>query len=342
MTHSTFYDSKAIWGKPVQVRLEAGYIKIYNEAGDLEARWQADRLSRIKAKEAGGEFCLTLGGSARLILRDKALQEKLQEGTQPYSRLREDKKIIFYTLLGVVGGWLFFFQIIPLLSNPIVWLIPQSFDVEIGAQAYESIIESKQQCNNKRGMAALDKLKSKILDKELAQGITIAVVEGKEENAFALPGGHIIILSGLLDRARQSAMLEAILAHEVGHIEHRHAMRRLVSTATLGVLFALVVGDITFFPVVGQLAVNSYTHAMEKEADAYALAMMSAKGIDPKPLADWFHSLAEKHGEAQETISYFSTHPAPSKRALFFSESAWAIKKTLSAQEWVALKNICS
>ena len=343
MTDSVFYNGKEPWAKPVRVALVSGYVEVYDDKGTLQAKWAQKNISRLKAREAEGEFCLTSGGSARLLLRDKAIQEQLQTTQKPPRAWDVDKKILAYWLVGALGFGLFLWQGLPLLAKPLVALVPKSVDESLGKSAYQQMTSNKKLCDSKAGKAALNKLQNKILDKNAA--LKIVIVKSKSENAVALPGGYIVIFSGLLDRAHKAPLLAAVLAHEVGHIERRHGIERLVSTATLGLVAALLTGDVSILTLlIVEAGASRYTQGMEAEADAYAIGVMKQKGIDPKPLANWFKQMAEKKGD-KNALSYFETHPHPLDRAAFFApdaQDAWPIKEMLSAQDWVALKNICS
>ena len=135
-------------------------------------------------------------------------------------------------------------------------------------------------------------------------------------NAFALPGGAIMMTDELVDLADNEEEILAVLAHEVGHIQHRHLLRRLISGTVTGAAATLIVGDASgvLAAIPATLADLSYSRDMESEADAYAVDLLRANGLSPTLLADMLEKLEAAHGErgADENSwvnSYLSTHP---------------------------------
>jgi len=113
-------------------------------------------------------------------------------------------------------------------------------------------------------------------------------------NAFALPGGHIVLtdaLAKLLDDRPE--VLLGVLAHELGHVQHRHGMRMLVQSAVVAGVSALVLGDVSSLlaalPVVFSHA--AYSRGFEFEADAEAARLLQANGHRPEVMAVLFERL---------------------------------------------------
>ncbi len=143
-------------------------------------------------------------------------------------------------------------------------------------------------------------------------------------NALALPGGTIVFTDQLVALARNDDELLGVLAHEIGHVAHRHAMRRSIQASMMGVLAAIVVGDIsavssavTALPLI--LTELGYSRAFEREADAYAVDMMRRHGIDPRHLANILQRLDPSQGGGG---SYLSTHPPTPERVRAIHERA--------------------
>ncbi len=94
------------------------------------------------------------------------------------------------------------------------------------------------------GRAALDKLVGKLAAAaQLPFPLRVDVVRRSEPNAFALPGGHIYVYQGLIDRAQSPDELAGVLAHEMGHVAHRDGTRTVLQTAGLSFLFGMMLGD---------------------------------------------------------------------------------------------------
>lgn len=132
-------------------------------------------------------------------------------------------------------------------------------------------------------------------------------------NALALPGGEIIILDRLVTLLDGEHQLEAVVAHEIGHLEHHHAMRQLIQQTTVSIAIAAWFGDVSSVAVAtsGQLLKSGYSREAEMEADAYAARQMLLCCGSVEPLISALRKL-EKHNPHGD--SPFATHPEAAKR----------------------------
>lgn len=136
-------------------------------------------------------------------------------------------------------------------------------------------------------------------------------------NALALPGGTIVFTDQIVRLAQHDAELAGVLAHEIGHVVHRHAMRRSIQASAMGLIAAVVVGDvssvssaITALPLI--LTELGYSRDFEREADAHARDTLIQHGLDPVHLAKMLQRLDDSDGEGG---AYLSTHPPTPERA---------------------------
>lgn len=141
-------------------------------------------------------------------------------------------------------------------------------------------------------------------------------------NAFALPGGHIFVYSGLIRAADSEAELASVLAHEVAHVTSGHARQQLVSQVGLSTLQQLLFGsDPSLLAQVGsaiaaQGYLAAYTRGMEREADKRGLQFLDTAGYDPAAMARFFEELGKLQGSNPNFVSaFFATHPEPGNRA---------------------------
>ncbi|NCT83159.1 MAG: M48 family metallopeptidase [Comamonadaceae bacterium] len=145
-------------------------------------------------------------------------------------------------------------------------------------------------------------------------------------NAFALPGGDIVITDALLELlADEPDAVLTVLAHELGHVQHRHGLRLLLRAGAISVVASVIVGDFSSLlaaaPAV--LASNAYSRDNEREADLYGRTLARAGGVDTSRMAVFFGRLAEKHRATVDNNPVaiaIATHPADEERVKFFSE----------------------
>lgn len=146
-------------------------------------------------------------------------------------------------------------------------------------------------------------------------------------NAFALPGGDIVITDALLELlADEPDAVMTVLAHELGHVRHRHGLRMVLRAGAISVVTSVIVGDFSALlataPAV--LASNAYSRDNEREADRYGRTLARAGGIDTARMAVFFERLAEQRKATVDNNPLaiaISTHPADEERVRFFSEN---------------------
>jgi len=121
-------------------------------------------------------------------------------------------------------------------------------------------------------------------------------------NAFALPGGTVVVTDQLVKLANDDDEVLAVLAHELGHVSGRHPMRQLLQGTVVGLVMTWYLGDISSLlataPTV--LLQSSYSRDFERSADHYAVEKLRANGIAPTKLADILEKLeANYHARKQ-------------------------------------------
>jgi Zn-dependent protease with chaperone function len=139
-------------------------------------------------------------------------------------------------------------------------------------------------------------------------------------NAFALPGGKVVIQTGLIENAKSWEELLGVVSHELAHVTRRHHMRGVIDNLGLYVIISSLVGDIsalsgTLVNMGGDLASLSNSRDFETEADETGLDYLIAAGINPDGLISFFKTLEEETPVKTEGyMSFLSTHPATEDR----------------------------
>lgn len=141
----------------------------------------------------------------------------------------------------------------------------------------------------------------------------LVVSNEPDANAFALPGGTIIVTQGLLDSMRSENELAFVLGHELGHFKHRDHMRGLGRGLALAMLSAWVFKNEVGVNALSHLSLNSFNREQEYQADAFGLTMQHRHYGHVQNSWCFLQSMAEEDGLAQR-LSYLSTHPAAKDR----------------------------
>jgi predicted Zn-dependent protease len=151
------------------------------------------------------------------------------------------------------------------------------------------------------------------------------VVEDKELNAFATPGGNIYVHTGLILKARNVSELIGVMGHEIGHVYHRHVannyrrqrnagIAQQIGTIAAGVLAGGQAAQaVNLLGGIGAMAyLNQFSRDAEREADAFAVQTVPQAGYDPSGITSFFETLIQEYGDTGN--SFLSSHPATQER----------------------------
>jgi predicted Zn-dependent protease len=152
------------------------------------------------------------------------------------------------------------------------------------------------------------------------------IVDTDAVNAFALPGGHIYVNRGLIERTSNVSELAGVLAHEIGHVAARHGaknLQRQMRTSSMStLLYQTILGrkpllDQQALQLGNQLWFAAHSRHDEAEADRLAVGYLIDTGVDPNGMLTLFDSLAHEEQAAPDgtpAAAWFSTHPATAHR----------------------------
>jgi len=220
--------------------------------------------------------------------------------------------------------------------------IPMSWERNLGTAIVGDFGELK--CRNPEGQKALEALVEKVSPGATKgpDAIKVAALDVDVFNAAALPGGYIVVFKPAITEADPDA-LAGILAHEVGHVRHRHVTEALIREFGIGALIRLFAGGVG--ANANQIVSLSYTRDNEAQADDDAIVALERADISPKSTADLFHRLSKETGEdAAYTSEFLQSHPLSEKRAQRFAATfnpKAHYRPALSAAQWQALSEIC-
>ncbi|MBX7182078.1 MAG: M48 family metallopeptidase [Bacteroidia bacterium] len=237
------------------------------------------------------------------------------------------------TFLKGLGMVLTFFLLWFALTN-INWMdlfhiekISKDTDRKLGNLFWETINKTEQVVKDKKLNNALDEMVERICeDNQINQeDIQLHLVQSNEVNAFALPGGHLVVYTGLLKDAKSPESVAGVLCHEIAHIKKDHIMKKLVKEIGMATLLGMASGSAGGEAVKSAaktLSSNAFDRKLEKEADIQAVKYMINAELDPLEFAKFMEQLAEQESEVTEDLSWLSTHPDSKERAEYIREYA--------------------
>lgn len=359
-----FFDGATGARRQVLVELDSGGVLVRDaQERDMLAHWPYDELDQLAAPE--GVLRLGHAGAkqlARLEVRDPALAHAIDEASMPVDRTgtperRSRRKVIGWSIAAMVSLVLGGIYGIPALADRIAPLLPlrieqllgDAVDVQARKMLDKGTSDRPFECGEAaggEGRAALGKLIAKL---EAAAALPIPlsakVVRRTEANAIALPGGHIYVFEGMINKSERADELAGVIAHEIGHVAHRDGTRSILQAAGVSFLFGMLLGDFVggTAVVIGARAVlqSSYSREVESAADRYGVALMGRAGGDPRALGTVLTRIA---GAIHPGMEILSDHPDTARRVSVINELAAPVASSqplLELSEWAALKRIC-
>src|SRR2546426_3790250 len=218
---------------------------------------------------------------------------------------------------------------VPLTERHQMMLVPESYEQELGLTAFRDAVSKAKVSGDPTINTQVTRVGTRIA---AATGRTdykweFKVFEGKQVNAFCLPGGKIVVYTGILPVTRDDAGLAAVVGHEVAHAIARHGGERMSQQiAVQGGLTAFQVGYAQRHPETVQLATAAlgagaavgillpYSRLQESEADHLGLIYMAKAGYHPSAARDLWVRMAELSKAQQKPPEFLSTHPADATR----------------------------
>ncbi|MFQ5936944.1 MAG: M48 family metallopeptidase, partial [Acidiferrobacterales bacterium] len=238
--------------------------------------------------------------------------------------------VLVALVLTVVTVWGLIQYGVPALAKHVAHALPSSVDAALGQESLEIMDQtlfSPSQLSEQRQRelrTAFAKMTQNVLDGHDWQ-FELRSSKPVGPNAFALPSGIVVLTDELVLLAKEDQEIVAVLAHEMGHVVHRHALRRLLQDSVVVLLIAAVTGDVTAItslaatiPVV--LVEAKYSRDFEREADHFALQYLRQHDIAPKHFAAILLRMEKESPDGDAMHDYLSTHPATRERVKIFQE----------------------
>jgi len=360
-----FFDGTSSTRHRVTVETTPDGVRIRGADGATIAEWPYGEL----VAQSAPDHLLRLGRAgnaalARLEIRDPALIAEIDRRADTFDRSgkterRLRQRVVLWSLAATVSLVLVAVYGVPALSDRIAPLIPLRLEHRFGLAMdahVRALLDNRKsdqpfECGladaEKPGRAAFDRLIGRL---QTAAGLPIplkiAVVRRGEANAIALPGGHIYVFEGLVNRSRTPDELAAVIAHEIGHVAHRDGTRSLLQSAGLSFLFGMLLGDFTGGGVVviaaKTVVQSAYSREVEAAADQYGVRLMGDIGGDARAFASILDRIA---GAIEPGVKILLNHPQTKDRiaAIMAATSAQpaTLQPLLAPAEWSALKRIC-
>ncbi|MDB5102096.1 MAG: putative Peptidase, family [Cyanobacteria bacterium RYN_339] len=316
---ATYFDGKSPRRHEVTVVVASAGLRLIH-ADDRTALWPYEELKQTQGNYTGEELRFEHGLEA-VVVTDRGILEAMHE-LAPQSDRRVKPAIGGWRMLRaalgavvglVVGGWGMYTYGLPALSSGVAAHVPVDWEVHMGDQALAQLVPMDQRCEDVDRVAALQTVVATLVSGLPAKSpyvYRVTITKSDEFNAFALPGGRLIVNQGLVKKLGSADELAGILAHEIQHVERRHTTKAICEEMSTKVLIAGLLGNHDAFgsAVNAARALGELGHSRQAEAEADHLGMnlMVASNLDPQAMVKAYRHLKE-HDVRVPT--FLSTHP---------------------------------
>lgn len=225
-------------------------------------------------------------------------------------------------LAGLVAIWLWQDRIV----DYIVDKIPVSLEAQFGDQVFRSFEGQGKMLTDSPWLGPVEGVTSRLLPVVASSGYEFKfhILQDTNVNAFAIPGGHVVIMTGLLERARTPEEVAGVLAHELAHVTRRHSLRNMVKSAGLTVVFQMLLGDAAGLMGLATegsryLLGQKFSRDFEREADETGWGYLLEAKINPQGLIGFFELMKEiaaasGAGALEDSLALVNTHPPTQER----------------------------
>ena len=275
----------------------------------------------------------SIGTSTRtLYLKDPALivefrrmappelTVSLERAAEHVRRARHRHRLLWGSAVGLVMGLaLLLWFGSDLIVEWAVARIPVEWEQKLGESVYHDALSKETVLKEGRAVEAVQEMTQRLTDKipHNPYRFQVSVVSSPTVNAFALPGGYVVVYTGLIKKAESGEEVAGVLSHELNHVLERHGLERMVKTVGLAAVVSILVGDQQgLIGLAKELGLNLVTlkfgREQETEADITGLRLLSDSHIAPEGMIGFFERLSEKD---KGRVELFSTHPMSAARA---------------------------
>lgn len=302
-----WFDGQSPRARPATVRLQDGALLVLCEDDPVPRRYPLPGV-RWPERRSHGQRQTDLPDGSSLQHADSAEWDHwwVAQGLQ-------ESRVVGWmqswrATLAAMGGTVVFLAAawvwgVPMLSNTLAHMVPQSLERNIGRHGMEQL-ERLFLTPSTLAPAEQEAVRARfagMLQRAFPDGglprwqLSFHASKALGANAFALPGGYIVMTDELVMMLRdQPDAISGVLAHELGHVEHRHGLDLLVRASLVSAMAGVVLGDASGFlaTVPVTLVTQAYSRGAEREADEFAAFTLDRAGIDPAVMVAFFERIS--------------------------------------------------
>jgi beta-barrel assembly-enhancing protease len=343
-----FLDGWSLAEVPVRLALSEHALCLYDARGRELRIWSLAGL-HVDAMQEGHAYHVTHASAPgeQLVLHNPELVARLLPRAGEVSALPGGQHKLAYGLallaiLALALGLLYWSA--PKLAVWVARRIPLEQERALGGEL-EFLLQFDR-CENEQARAVLTDLLRRLGQPRDVQ-YDVRILDVDAPNAFALPGGVILVTRGFLREASRGDEIAGVLAHEVEHIAQRHVLAGALRGALLTALWSLTLGDYSGLLVIDpstayRIANLEFTREDEQAADDGAVLRLHRAGLSHRGLISFFERIGKDHQD--EGPAWLSTHPSSRARmsALERVPDVRSPTEPLDARQLTLLRDVCA
>ncbi len=324
-TAASYYDGQTAGAERVALELAGGSLK-FDLAGATQ--WIELDATTVVEPVGNGPWIVELANGASLKITDAEFGEKLadENGSLGFVRMLEGAWhwALIAIVVAIIATWAALTYGVPAFATSVAFALPDNVSSALSDE----------------GLGVMDEI---LFDQSELPDETIVRVTGLFRdiqvtnpeflpyrlefrasrigpNAFAVPGGIVVMTDELVELAESDAEIMAVLAHEVGHLYGRHSLRILLQNSVSALLIAGLTGDISNITALSAaiptvLMQAKYSRDFEREADEFAFEYLGTRGVSTNALSDLLLRLKQSEPDDSGGIpGWLSSHPPSRER----------------------------
>lgn len=320
---ATYFDGRTARSVQGTLHLSGGSLRF--QSAQLNLQIDPSTIS-VVAPVGSGTWRLELVNGAYIQFSDENIGSEIAR-TKGHSRIVDRMEAswqwaILALAVAVLGTWALLVYGVPVGARHIAFSIPPEIDARIGAESGDILdrVFFEPTELSPEEQARVRALFSDITDDDVEFArykLHFRESASIGANAFAVPGGIVVITDDMVELAISDAELIAVLAHEVGHLANRHGMRLVLQNSASALIIAGLTGDLASLTALSAtvptvLMQAKYSREFEQEADEFAFAYLRTKGLDENALSGLLQRLETAKDGDPDIPGWLSSHP-PSK-----------------------------
>jgi Zn-dependent protease with chaperone function len=348
-----YYDGRTAHRESVRVGIAGEHLRITRSDGAI-VEWPIRALRQSQGAH-GDRLRLEFGADPveSLVIEGPGLAEAISvlvpSANPGLTPARRPWRLIAGLVVLIVGAGAAYLWGAPVFARWLAPRVPVAWESELGQAVAARMLRSDSLCADSAAVGSVRAVLDRLLAAAPASPYTfrLYVVRDTTINAFAAPGGVIVINSGLLSAAHRPEELAMVLAHEAQHVLQQHSTRAAIREIPLRLALASL-GDGglgSAATVGGTLGVLRYRREDERDADLEGMRMLQRADVDGIAAARFMRTLEQRAKNVPRLAAYLSSHPISANRALALErmarEPSHETRPLMGEAEWARVRAGC-